>query len=236
MQVPSEIPGLAVPADKISKGSTALLYSRSKHLLYALRKALVARRGNPAGRAGRANAGQEQRFIGVNITNTDDHPGVHDEVLYRPPAPARAAIEQLAVKLGRQRLRTQIGQQRMALARRQPQKATETAGVVKAQTVAAGQRHIDMVVPGDGVPPPDHPQRTGHAQVHQCNSRGSLEQQVLGATLNRQDDLPGHTGCQGVRHRPAQTRFAHYHRAHRAPATEGFDTAAGGFNLGQFGH
>jgi len=79
-------------------------------------------------------------------------------------------------------------------------------------------------------------QAAGHAQVEDQGAVAEAQQKVLGAPLHRVEPMAPQDRIQIVWHRPAQPWLAHRHAADALAAERRFDAAAGGFDLGQFGH
>ncbi|MOA01797.1 hypothetical protein D3C78_1212200 [compost metagenome] len=63
-----------------------------------------------------------------------------------------------------------------------------------------------------------------------------LDQQVLGAAADMLDALAGQPHVEVFGNRPAQAALAHDHAGHPVALQMRGDTAAGGFDFGQFGH
>ena len=196
----------------------------------------VALARDAAGRALRRDAGAEQRLGGVDVADADDDPLVHEEILDRPPAPARAREEIVAVERVAERFGTEVAQQLVRAAGRLPEPATEAARVVEAQQASRIEHEVDVVVRAQRDVGREHAQRPGHAEVHDHGARLGVQQQVLRAALDRRDALAAQVGGERFRHGPAQCALAHDELAHDASRHVRRDAAARGFDFGQLGH
>jgi hypothetical protein len=93
-----------------------------------------------------------------------------------------------------------------------------------------------MVMPARFSRSLNHPQRTGHPEMHQQIAGSGLKKQVFTATLNRDNVLACQRRPQVVRNRPTQARIAHNDALNLASYTVGFNAPAGCFNFRQLGH
>src|SRR5690606_19341475 len=184
----------------------------------------------------RIDAGSEQRFAGVDVADAHHHGVVHDERLDRHAAPARQAEQSIAVELVTERLRPEAGEQRMIERIGTPEQRPEAAWVGVAQGHARLQQDIDVLVLFRRKLAIHQPQAAGHAQMRDQRTRLRLDQQVLGAPLDRLDTLAGQAHVQVFRNRPAQAPLTHDHTADTLADEMRLDTAAGGFDFGKFRH
>ena len=94
-----------------------------------------------------------------------------------------------------------------------------------------------MVVRADGRIAGQHPQHAGHAQVQQRAVAGiGVHQQVLGPAADRGDAAAGQLFADLGGNRPAQVGPAQDHAGDPSPLHVRGQAAAGGFDLGKFGH
>ena len=108
-----EVARLAVTPVKVSQRRAAGLDRAAQDIPDCLRKRIVSMAGNSSGCTLGIDAGQEQRFARVDIADTDDDLGIHDELLDADLATSGRLPEILTVELVTQRFRSQVGKQRM---------------------------------------------------------------------------------------------------------------------------
>ena len=112
-----EISWGAAGTTEVSQSGTSLLNRAAKHITNCLSKDRVARQRNPTCRAIWMNSRHEQGFGGINVSDTDDDPAIHDETLHRQSAVVRQSVQVLPIKIAPQGFGTQRSEQRVALCR-----------------------------------------------------------------------------------------------------------------------
>ena len=108
-----EVARLAVTPVKVSQRRAAGLDRAAQDIPDCLRKRIVSMAGNSSGCTLGIDAGQEQRFARVDIADTDDDLGIHDELLDADLAPSRHSPKVFAIELITQWLGPQAGEQRV---------------------------------------------------------------------------------------------------------------------------
>ncbi len=181
-----------------------------------------------------------KRFTGVDVTDPGDHGLIEQCRLYRRPAALQACCQSGAVKSRINRFRTQFGQHRMhgQLGVRRQIHEAEAPRVVEPDGEAAGRLEDDMVVrlfrrrlAGKNAKPPRHAEvRDQHGIVLE------LDQEELGAAADPLHLAPSQPLAKAVRERKPQVRTAQYDTLQAAPLEGRRQTAADGFDFGQFRH
>ena len=99
-----EVAGLAVGVDEVAEGGAALLDGFAEDLADGFDEAGELRAGKSGCGSGRADAGAEERFAGVDVANADDDLVVHDDLLDRSLASGAGVFEDGGRELVGQRL------------------------------------------------------------------------------------------------------------------------------------
>src|SRR5690606_8864246 len=137
----------------------------------------------------------------------------------------------------RQRLGTEVCEQRMTLWLVREVHDAESPRFEVTQARAVGEADIEMVVlPRRRRARLVEAQAAGHPEMHEQRPGIRAEQQVLRAARDRVDALTGEDGGQLRRNRPAQARLADLERLDAAADDERRKTAAGRFDFGELRH
>src|SRR5882724_5630023 len=84
-----EVAAVALPVGEVGERRPPLGDGLGEDLDHRPGEALPARRGEAGDRARGVDAGAEERFGGIDVPHPDDHAGIHEEALDRPPPPGR---------------------------------------------------------------------------------------------------------------------------------------------------
>ena len=187
------------------------------------------------------NAGLKQAFVGINIAHAHHHGVVHQRKLGRALLFAQLFVKIIGIKLRRERLGAERGEQRVVLGcAGKPQYGTEAARVVQAQHGAVGKHDIHMVVfvgrGNAGIAGGKNAQAARHAQVNQHNAGGKTNQQIFGTARAFEHRLACQGVCQIIGNAPAQLGLANNGIGNGLAVDVRADAAQGGFDFGQFGH
>src|SRR5215831_330401 len=104
---------LAVAVEIVAQGAAAFGNGIVERCFHRVDQPCQTRQRQSTRSRGRADSRAEQRLVGVDIPDADNHPAIHEGELDRSGATSRRAEEVLRSELGRQRFRAQGGQQRM---------------------------------------------------------------------------------------------------------------------------
>jgi len=182
------------------------------------------------------DAGEEQCLAGIDVTYPHDNPAIHDQVLDGDFPLARDPIEILSVKILREGLGTEGCKEGVGFRGTINQHhETESARVMKAQNPVA-KTDLEMVMLAKRLLPGSDTQTAGHPQMHHERLRADIQQQILAAAGDRAHDLAAKPAGQIVGNRVAQARLVYGNRADLPVENMGFNTAARGFDFGQFRH
>ena len=174
----------------------------------------------------------EQRLGGVDVADADHHPGIHDDLLDGGIAALALCVQILGIECRRQRLRPEVGQQRVPCWVVGPQYGAEAARIAQTQRGAVIEQPVDVVVQRGRLVGFGKTQAARHAQVHDLRGRPEIEQQVFAAPGESPENMTRQPCLQIARYRPAQAGVAHHNVLEDAAPQTWQQAQAGGFDFG----
>jgi len=221
---------------EIAQARPARGESGKKRIPHGRDQPLAARPREAPGARARMHARPEQTFVRIDVSDSDDDVGVHQQLLDAHIAAARRPMEEFRGELLAERLDTEAREQRMAKGiSAVPQHHPETARIAQAQGGAA-ENEVQMIVRSRGSLRLDDAQAPRHAQVHDERASFAFEQQIFSTphdpSYEPADDEAGDIPL----HAPAQVGVAHGDAGDGLAQNERFDAAAGDLNFGKLWH
>src|SRR6202163_4292512 len=115
-----EVAGGTVAVNVVPQGASALCDRVGQRLANGLAQSSHPDARDAVGGTRRANTGAEQRLVGVDVADANDHAVIHKSELDRSTALARGAKQMIRIELRAQGLGPESGQQRVMRGVRQP--------------------------------------------------------------------------------------------------------------------
>jgi len=232
LELYGEISRLFFPHPEITDGCSSLGDGCTQHFPDALGQPAAIPSGKFAHVPFGVDPGPEQRFVGIDITHTDDDMTVHDELLYRHFA-ATAFFEEIgAVESIRQGFRSEPRQepvsQGVVIG---PECRAESARVVESERETVIKDDIQVIMlPGRGGGWHDA-EAPGHPQVEDQGPAPAMDKKVLPAPVNAAYLMAGESACQFCRNRPTETGIPHQHTGDGFPFDIRRDRTTGSFHF-----
>jgi hypothetical protein len=105
-----EISGIAIAANEIAQAAATCFYRAPEGFLDCPRQSRASSRSNPAGSDGGMNASKKERFVCVNVSDTDDNAAVHQYLFNAGATVSGFSVQQLAVECFGKGLGSQVRQ------------------------------------------------------------------------------------------------------------------------------
>lgn len=175
-------------AAEVAQRAAAQLQGSSEHLAQRGQQTGATRLGEPASGQGGVDAGQEERFAGVDVAGADDGVSGQQRLLHRHAPAAPGGMQGIAAELGIERLSTKADEQfarRVLVERGRPDHGAKAPRVVQTQAATRGVQ-CEVVVHPEWDPGLVQRQRSAHAQVQQqAASIRQRQPDVLAAPLGQ---------------------------------------------------
>ena len=103
-----KVTGIAILVVEIAQCGSALLDGTAQHLFYGRCQAGIAHHRDVSSGSKRMDAAHKERFVGVDVADSDNDSAIHNKIFYCCPAPPGVVMQMLAVEKIGQRLRPQM--------------------------------------------------------------------------------------------------------------------------------
>ena len=236
-EVVDEVAGLAFAADEIAEGGAAFPHGIRQYGLDGGDEFAAVGAAEAAGGAAGADAGEEQRFVGVDVAHAHHDAAIHNERFHGGFAAAGAAVEVSGGEIFLQGFGAEAAEEGvLGGVVQRPQHAAEAAGVVVAEGFAVGEADVQVVVPRRGIAGAADADGAGHAEMPDQGAGCGAEQEVFAAPVDGFNPRSGQQPRHFPRHGPPQPRLAHHHFGNALAERMGQHPPAGSLDFGQFGH
>jgi len=135
------------------------------------------------------NAGQVQGLTCINVADANDNVRVHDEWLDTDAPAARFLPQIVSIKLVSKGFGAKFFQQPVMLRIGCPMQGSKSARVAKPQGLAGGEFDVHVIVDAGRGVVIDDGHTAGHAKVQNRCALVGIDEQILGTSGDRRDDL-----------------------------------------------
>ncbi|MDB5853499.1 MAG: hypothetical protein JWR22_1540 [Herminiimonas sp.] len=234
-----EITRLAIGADKIAQRTATFVYGGSEYPTDCLRQPFISRESDPVRGCVGIDAGFEQAFGRVNISDADDDVSSEQHLLDGGRAVARLAIQEACGKFLFEGLDTELAQQcvvfNRAIAARMPKHCAEAARIGKSHDHRA-DNEIEMVMLVGGSLGRQYAKVARHAEVNDESAMLEVEQQIFSASPGASNRLANQLLLKIKWKWPTQTFMSLHHTGNDAALNMRRNAAPRHFNFWQFRH
>jgi hypothetical protein len=234
-----EITGPAIGADKIAQRTATFVYGGSQYSPDRLRQPFISRESDPVRGCVGIDAGFEQAFGRIDISDSDDDVSGEQHLLDGGRAVARLAIQEACGKFHFEGLDTELAQQCVAfngaIAARMPKHCAEAARICKSHDHRA-DNEIEMVMLVRGGLDRQNAKVAGHAKVNNESAMLEVEQQIFSTSPGASNRLANQLLLKIKRKWPAEAFMSLHDTGYDAALDMRRNPTPRHFNFRQFRH